>query len=133
MTIRCWWKVSCIGWLARIVNEANYLMAIINSDALYESVQSLMPKGQFGARHLHKHLWKLPIPEFDRDNRLHVTLAEAGERVAVGASARLAELRSERGERLTVTIARRELRAWLRGSAEGRAVEGVVGRLLGGG
>ena len=24
-----------------------------------------MPKGQFGARHLHKHLWKLPIPEFD--------------------------------------------------------------------
>ena len=122
---------SVLYWVTcKDINEANYLMAIINSDALYESVQSLMPKGQFGARHLHKHLWKLPIPEFDRDNRLHVTLAESGERVAVGASARLAELRSERGERLTVTIARRELRAWLRGSAEGQAVEGAVGRLL---
>ena len=45
--------------------EAHYLLAIINSDALYEAVVSLMPKGQFGARHLHKHLWKLPIPKFD--------------------------------------------------------------------
>ena len=45
--------------------EAHYLLAIINSQILYEMVQPLMPKGQFGARHLHKHLWKLPIPEFE--------------------------------------------------------------------
>ena len=111
--------------------EANYLLAIINSDVLYEAVQPLMAKGQFGARHLHKHLWKLPIPEFDAGSPLHRELAEAGAAAALGASGRLAELRSERGERLTVTIARRELRAWLRGSAEGAAVEGVVGELLG--
>ena len=63
---------------------------------------------------------------------LHREIAEAGAAAALGASGRLAELRSERGERLTVTIARRELRAWLRGSAEGAAVEGAVERVAGG-
>ncbi len=41
------------------IQEAHYLLAIINSDVLYELVMPLMPKGQFGARDLHKHLWKL--------------------------------------------------------------------------
>ena len=89
-----------------------------------------MPKGQFGARHLEKHLWKLPIPEFDVGDALHVEVSEAGEAAARGAAERLASLREER-DRVTVTIARRELRAWLRASDEGRAVEAAVGRLLG--
>ena len=113
------------------MDEANYLLAIINSQALYEAVQPLMPKGQFGARHLQKHLWKLPIPEFDAGDALHCEVAEAGRLAAVGAQGRLTELRAERGARLTVTIARRELRAWLRGGAEGAAVEGLVSKLLG--
>ncbi len=113
------------------MQEANYVQAIINSDSLYEAVQPLMSKGQFGARDLQKHLWKLPIPEFDGSEPLHLEIAEAGEAAALGSAARLAELRAERGPGLTVTIARRELRAWLRGSAEGAAVEGAVGRLLG--
>ena len=113
------------------IQEANYLLAIINSLTLYEAVQPLMSKGQFGARHLQKHLWKLPIPEFDGSDLLHREIAEAGEAAALGSAERLAELRAERGDKLTVTIARRELRAWLRGSAEGAAVEDAVGRLLG--
>ena len=118
---------NVLFWIAcKDIQEANYLLAIINSDALYEAVQPLMAKGQFGARHLHKHLWKLPIPEFDAGNPLHREIAETGAAAALGASGRLAELRCQRGERLTVTIARRELRAWLRGS-----VEGAVGALLG--
>ncbi len=40
-------------------------------------------------------------------------------------------LREER-DRVTVTIARRELRKWLRASDEGHAVEAAVGRLLAG-
>ena len=118
-------------WIAcKDIEEANYLLAIINSDTLYEAVESLMPKGQFGARHLQKHLWKLPIPEFDAGDVRHQAVAEAGARAASAASDRLSELRQEYGERLTVTIARRELRKWLRASAEGRAVEGVVESLL---
>ena len=91
-----------------------------------------MPRGQFGARHLHKHLWKLPIPEYDANNSLHTSISDAGRKASEGAAARLSELYEER-DRVTVTIARRELRAWLRGSDEGRDVEGLVGGLLGAG
>ena len=57
---------EALYWITcRDMQEANYLLAIINSETLYEAVQPLMSKGQFGARNLHKQLWKLPIPEFD--------------------------------------------------------------------
>ena len=111
--------------------EAYFVLAIINSDALYEAVKPMMAKGQFGARDLQKHLWKLPIPEFDADDPLHVEISEAGRAAATGAAQRLAELRAQRGDNVSVTIARRELRAWLRTSPEGVAVEGAVGRVLG--
>ena len=115
--------------LCKDVQEAHYLLAIINSDALCETVTPLMPKGQFGARHLQKHLWRLPIPEFDPSQPLHVVVAEAGEAAAEGAVQQLDKLRQER-DRVTVTIARRELRKWLRESVEGKAVEAAVSGLL---
>ena len=121
-------------WIAcKDVNEANYLLAVINSTTLYESVKSLMPKGQFGARHLQKHLWKLAIPEFDPAEELHSVIAEAGAAAAAKAKAKLNELREKRGDKLTVTIARRELRSWLRTSDEGNSVEDSVTKLLAGG
>ena len=118
-------------WVAcKNTEEANYLLAIINSDALQEAVRPLMSKGQFGARDLQKHLWKLPIPEFDPAQEAHLAIAEAGARAAAAAGKNLAELRKQRGDKLTVTIVRRELRKWLRTSEEGRAVETRVGKLL---
>ena len=117
-------------WIeCRDEHEANYLLAIINSQTLYEAVASLMPKGQFGARHLQKHLWKLPIPGFDPGDPLHARVSAAGEAAATGAAQRLAQLRQER-DRVTVAIARRELRAWLGESQEGKAVEEAVTELL---
>ena len=110
--------------------EAHYLLAIINSDALYELVTPLMSKGQFGARDLQKHLWKLSIPEFDAGNSLHVRVSQAGEAAAQGVAKQMAQLRQDRGE-VTVTIARRELRKWLRESTEGKAAEEAVEKLLG--
>ena len=110
--------------------EANYLLAIINSQALYEAAAPMMAQGQFGARHLQKHLWKLPIPEFDASEPLHRTISEVGKAAAKGAAQQLAQLRQER-DRTTVTIARRELHKWLRQSPEGQAVEDAVGELLG--
>ena len=118
-------------WIAcRDDHEAAYLLALINSDALYKAVTPLMAKGQFGARHLLKHLWKLPIPEYDGSEALHGEIAAAGQAAATGAARELARLREQR-DRVTVTIARRELRKWLRESAEGARVEAAVGRLLG--
>ena len=113
-------------------SEANYLLAIINSDPLHQAVQPFMSKGQFGARDLQKHLWKLPIPEFDPANPLHVVISEAGQTAAAGAAQQLAQLREQR-ENVTVTIARREIRKWLRESEEGKTVETQVAKLLAGG
>ena len=117
--------VSC-----RDIQEATYLLAIINSAALYESVKPFMSKGQWGARDLHKHLWRLSIPEFDAGDPLHATIAQAGQAAADGAAKQLAALRTER-DHLTTAFARRRLRAWLRDSPEGGAVEDAVARLLG--
>ena len=125
---------NLLFWVpCKSIEEANYLLAIINSEALYKSVSGMMPKGQFGARHLHKHLWKLPIPGFDPMQDLHVTIAGAGEIAAAEAKKKLDELRELRGDKLTVTIARRELRSWLRTSDEGKSVEHSVTKLLAGG
>ena len=112
------------------IDEANYLLAIINSNALQAAVKPLMSKGQFGPRDLHKHLWKLPISEFDPNSPLHVRMSQAGEVAAFGAAKQLTQLRQYRGE-VTVTIARREIRKWLRESTEGKAVEEAVEKLLG--
>ena len=123
-------------WITcRSIEEANYLLAIINSTTLADAVnQYTVPNWSGRTRNLHKHLWKLPIPEFDGSDELHRAIAEAGRTAASGAQRRLGELRQEReqrrGARLTVTIARRELRAWLRHSPEGKAVEDVVQSLL---
>ncbi len=88
-----------------------------------------MSKGQFGARDLQKHLWKLPIPEFESNNPLHAQVSQAGEAAAQCVGKRLANLREDQGE-VTVTIARRKIRKWLRKSKEGEAVEKAVGELL---
>ena len=112
-------------------DEAFYLVAIVNSRTLSEAVKPLMPKGQFGARHVHKHLWWLPIPEFDGGDSLHLAIANAGRQAAVGVERELERLREARPG-FTVAIARREIRKWLRESAEGQRVEEVVGVLLGG-
>ena len=118
-------------WIAcKDRREAYYLLAIINSDALYEAVAPMMAKGQFGARHLQKHLWKLPIPEFDAEDPLHAEISDAGRAAAAGAAQRLSELRAQRGDNVSVTIARRELRAWLRTSPQGAATETTVTHLL---
>ena len=119
----------------RSLEEAIYLTAIINSKELEQAVIPLMSKGQFGARDLVKHLWRLPIPEFNDSNPLHNHLAEAGEAAADGAKALWDEMRAEReakGQSTSVTVARREIRKWLSESAEGRRVEELVSRLLGG-
>ena len=123
---------NILNWIACSSKaEADYLLAVINSDALYDAIKPFMPKGQFGARHVHKHLWRLPIPEFDGGDSLHVSIAGAGRQAAAGVERELGNLR-QRFPRLTVTIARREIRKWLRESAEGKRVEEVVGLLLGG-
>ncbi len=119
-------------WTAcRDVHEGYYLLAIINSECLAVAVNPLTTPNWAGkVRDLQKHLWKLPIPEFDAGDPLHLSVSRAGRAAAEGAARELAALRQSRSK-VTVTIARRELRKWLRESEEGKAVEEVVRELLG--
>ena len=125
---------SRLYWIAcRDTREVNYLLAIINSNAVALAVNKYTTANWAGnTRDLHKHLWKLPIPEFNPADDVHTTIADAGAKAASGSKKKLEELRREKGDRMTVAIARRELRKWLRESKEGKAVEKAVGELLAG-
>ena len=120
-------------WVAcRDLAEAHYLLSVINSDALADGVNKYTTPNWAGkTRDLQKHLWKLPIPLFDPDDPLHAQVSEAGKVATEGAVEQLGRLRQER-DRVTVTIARREIRKWLRESKTGKAVEKVVKDLLDG-
>ena len=121
------YQIICAG-----MDEAHYLMAIINSAALEDAVEPFRPTGLFGkggARHLHKHLWKLPIPRYDPSHAAHAALSELGESASRAAN----ELASSLGAGSGVAKTRRELREWQRANATARAIEGAVGELLGAG
>ncbi len=91
-----------------------------------------MPKGQFGARHVQKHLWRLAIPEYDGENALHAELAEAGAEAAREAATRLDEMRGASGAAPSVALARRSLRQWLAASELGQRIEALATQLLAG-
>lgn len=120
-------------WIqCRSIEEANYLAAVINSYTLYAAVKPLMSKGQFGPRHLQKHLWKLNLPEYDANNVAHRQLARLGGTAAIEARESLAILRSESTSNrrtLTADHARKVLRAKLAKSKTGRKIETVVKQL----
>ncbi len=108
-------------------------MTIINSVTLEDEVAPLMPKGQFGARDVHKHLWKIPIPEFDDAILLHQDLAHLGQRLAEEAKVVWTETqaaRSANGKSTSVTIARRVLREWQAESPIAQQAEQIVAQLI---
>ena len=126
--------IDCtLFWIAcRNIDEAHYLAAVINSDTLRDAVDPLMPKGQFGARHLQKHLWKLDIGEYDHANRIHIRLSQLGRAAADEAAVALADLRTQLTKKdriLTIRAARKALRYNLAASATGQKIETLVKKL----
>ena len=121
------YMISC-----RNMDEAHYLLAIINSVALEKAAKDFMPTGLFGARHLHKHLWKLSIPEYDASNETHAALSRLGETAAAECELLLAELVALNGDDwLTVEHARSSLRhGWQPASPTAQAIESAVEKLL---
>ena len=70
-----------------------------------------------------------PSPSSIPQDSLHTAISKAGEAATLATAKQLTQLRKER-DRVTVTIARRELRKWLRKSKVGKAVEEAVAELL---
>jgi hypothetical protein len=86
---------------ATSLDEARFLIAILNSTALAMAVRPLQSRGEHNPRHYDKYIFQLPIPLYDphdSDHRSLVELAEQAEQIAV--STPLPTIRFETQRRL---------------------------------
>ena len=126
---------TSLYWIiCNTLEEAYYLVAIINSDSLAETVNKFtIPNWAGKTRHLHKHLWRLPIPAYDSNNTLHTDLAALGGQLATEAAIQLTDLQTARAadnKSTSVIVARRQLRQWLSTHPPAQQVEQLVAQLL---
>ena len=115
------------------VNEARYVLAFVNSNQLATAAETFMPRGLYGARHLQKHGWKLPIPRYDSNDPLHVRLSELGETAEQECQALIAEsdIPTKPAGDAQSRAARRLLRhEWQPNSAVAQDIEAAVAELL---
>ena len=64
-------------------NEAIYLEGILNSDCLIEKIRSLQSQGQWGARDIHRHLLKPPIPKYNPKELLHQDIVSQTQEIKI--------------------------------------------------
>ena len=86
--------------------EADYLVALLNSDIAADQIRDWMTRGLFGPRDIHKRILDVPWARFDVRNGRHRHLAEVGARIREAADALLPHMPDRS------TGARR---TWLRG------------------
>lgn len=100
--------------------EADYVCAVLNSPALTQAVQPLMSYGK-DERDVAKHVWKLPIPEFDPGSDLHREISQIGRDLSTLA----ADFKVASNVYFPTT--RRRFREWLQSTSEmARLVELTV-------
>jgi hypothetical protein len=72
------------------IDEARYLVAILNSETVLERVKPLQSIGLFGPRHFDKYVFSIPIPVYDENEDLHSSLKDLAMRAeGVAASVKL--------------------------------------------
>jgi hypothetical protein len=109
---------------ARTRDEAHCLTAVLNSETTRTRVAAMQARGQWGARHVDKLIWELPIPDYDARNPLHRGLARAGARAETLAAA--VPLRETAGFRAH----RAAIRRALAGAGIAAEIDALVARLL---
>ena len=103
--------------------EADYLCAILNAPITTELARPLMSYGK-DERDIHKHVWELPIQQFDPHNAVHQRIATLG--------ATLEKLAStfKIDEKLHFAATRRHIRDFTMDTAEGQELNGLVSDML---
>ena len=112
-------------WSAmRSEEEADYLCAILNAPITTELTRPLMSYGK-DERDIHKHIWELPIPQFDPADATHQRIAQLG--------AVCEKLVSEYpvDQNLHFAATRRRIRNLLADSEPGREAADLVLELIG--
>jgi hypothetical protein len=69
------------------VEEAHYLCAVLNSEALADAVAPLQSRGQHNPRDFDMHVFALPFPLFDATTESHLHLAALAQRAEEVAAA----------------------------------------------
>lgn len=59
--------------------EAYYLASVFNAPEVDMLVKPMQARGLFGPRHFHKKVLELPIPQFNKENPVHLQLAQLGQ------------------------------------------------------
>ena len=114
-------------------DEAYYVLAVINSNALTAAVETFMARGLYGARHFHKHGWKLPIPRYEASELLHVRLSELGKAAEQECAAIIAnsDIPNQPAGDAQSRAARKMLRhEWQPNSEVAQDIEAAVAELL---
>ena len=109
---------------AATLEEAQYLVTILNTPALNTLVQPYQSVGLFGPRHSDKYVWQSPIPVFNPGNPLHQHLVE------LARDAELVAGRVELQGRWSFQVARRLIRQELAVAGIASALDEAVGQLL---
>ena len=111
-------------WAAfRQEDEADYLCAILNSAATTDLLRPFMSYGK-DERHVDKHLWQLPIPDFDPEDDTHRELVVLSRTVTQAVNAR------EVDANLHFAATRRRIRQEIEASASGKRISKIVTELL---
>jgi hypothetical protein len=103
--------------------EADFLCAILNAPITTELTRPLMSYGK-DERDIHKRVWELPIPEFDRTNKVHQRISELGRALEKVAA------RFEVDDELHFAATRRHIRDVLIATAEGQELNELTFDLL---
>ena len=109
---------------ARSIEEAAYLLAIINSAAATGKITDLQSHGERNPRDFDNLVWTLPIPEYDDTDPVHRDLAAAAAHAeGVATAVPLAEAQH-------FTAKRRAIRAALAEDGVAAEIEALVDALL---
>lgn len=60
------------------MDEAYYICAVLNSNVINDAIKPFQPRGLWGEREIQRRPFMFPIRRFDRNSKLHVSLAELG-------------------------------------------------------
>jgi hypothetical protein len=105
-------------------DEAVYVSAVINSEALHERVKDALSRGLYGGRNIHRVPFLVSWPQFDPSDDLHQGIRSAGERAEAAASA----LDGVEGK--GIAWARKRVRGALEESGIASEIEQLVEQLL---
>jgi SAM-dependent methyltransferase len=108
---------------AQSEDEADFISAILNAPITTELARPLMSYGK-DERHIHKHVWDLPIEQFDHDNDIHKRIAALGAGLEKLASTFKIE------EKLHFAATRRHIRDFIMSTPEGVELNDLVANML---